>query len=424
MSHTISIKNLGPIKEINNFEIKKINAVIGGNGSGKSLLAKAIFYFNSGELIDYLFDFNNRYRSAYAYFNIEKFFPAYQDYTIHYNYTKDLSVTVTHSNQDINIETSAQFKEKIAKFSEEKGITTIDDITEEIDETIEHLKKIAIEKTAIEEIEKKYKKLRVHIKDQCAIDFEDLDKARNEFLKEFNMLPIVFIPATRSFVSDFDELRLRSAHRSALARRRNRHDQLNSDITLSFFSETYRQHLRFFKKLDKKYHPIMQGKVIKKPTSGKLAFITNGQTLDITEISSGQKELFPILLILQGILNAKQEKLIIIEEPESHLFPENQKAILDLIVEVANFTNSKIFINTHSPYILMSINNLLEAKNRNFKKLESKFIDFQQVTIEKLENGKTASVLDTEEELVDTEYIDEITTTLVDEFNKILDSEK
>lgn len=57
----------------------------------------------------------------------------------------------------------------------------------------------------------------------------------------------------------------------------------------------------------------------------------------------------------------QKEILFIIEEPESHLFPESQKYITELIALVNNCGHS-IVLTTHSPYVLGTLNNLLYAK--------------------------------------------------------------
>ena len=46
VNHKITIKNLGPIELIKDFEIKDINILAGESASGKSIIAKTIFVFN------------------------------------------------------------------------------------------------------------------------------------------------------------------------------------------------------------------------------------------------------------------------------------------------------------------------------------------------------------------------------------------
>lgn len=409
MAHTISIQNLGVIKEIKNFELKKINSVIGESASGKSLLAKAIFFFNEEDFVSSLV-FGKRDNIIDE--SIKNFFSPYQNFTIQYNYTKELFIKFQFGKKIIY---SPELKNKIKKAQLQLKKVEIAEVTE-VTEIINKLKKNKIKNPKI------IKQELQNMLDDFPKKNMDSDNIKKQFFLDLGVLPAIFIPATRSFVSDFDQLRLNYMHNRRLGR--SFADKINNDITLSFFSQSYRIYLRKFEKLQKDYQPIMRGEVQKASPSEKLIFFTNQQKLDISEVSSGQKELFPILMLLQSILKRKEKKLIIIEEPEAHLFPKDQKAILDIIVKFTNASESKIFITTHSPYILMSMNNLLEAKTKNFEKLKEKFIDFKEINVQKLEKGKHANLLDEEDQLIDIEYITEISETIAEEFDEILYSKE
>lgn len=57
-----------------------------------------------------------------------------------------------------------------------------------------------------------------------------------------------------------------------------------------------------------------------------------------------------------------QEKaFVLIEEPETHIYPLLQKRIMEFITIFANIQESRVFITTHSPYILNIMNNLYYA---------------------------------------------------------------
>ena len=63
----------------------------------------------------------------------------------------------------------------------------------------------------------------------------------------------------------------------------------------------------------------------------------------------------------------------IIEEPESHLFPNAQKLITEFI-SLAKTMVIKVLLTTHSPYILGTINNMLYA-NRISGKVDKMKLD-------------------------------------------------
>ena len=80
--------------------------------------------------------------------------------------------------------------------------------------------------------------------------------------------------------------------------------------------------------------------------------------------SSGQQEAQPLTSVLryhceQPIATGS----LFVEEPEAHLFPVSQRTMTELIALAFNthWPDSRIFITTHSPYILTTINNLLLA---------------------------------------------------------------
>ena len=89
--------------------------------------------------------------------------------------------------------------------------------------------------------------------------------------------------------------------------------------------------------------------------------LSENRYVKINFASSGQQETVWILNVLFYYLLNDKKSYFIIEEPESHLFPNAQKLIMEFIALAQNKGENKIFITTHSPYILGTINNLLYA---------------------------------------------------------------
>ena len=88
--------------------------------------------------------------------------------------------------------------------------------------------------------------------------------------------------------------------------------------------------------------------------------VTDDRYVKINFASSGQQEAVWILNVVFYYLLNNKKSYFIIEEPESHLFPNAQKLIAEFISLAKNGGN-KILLTTHSPYILGSINNMLYA---------------------------------------------------------------
>ncbi|MCQ1537751.1 AAA family ATPase [Methanocalculus taiwanensis] len=89
-----------------------------------------------------------------------------------------------------------------------------------------------------------------------------------------------------------------------------------------------------------------------------------GEELPIHLCSSTVSELAPIFLSLKHWVGSGG--LLIIEEPEAHLHPENQRIFAKLIVRLVR-KNVRVLITTHSDYLLEQLNNyiLLSKINEN-----------------------------------------------------------
>lgn len=99
----------------------------------------------------------------------------------------------------------------------------------------------------------------------------------------------------------------------------------------------------------------------------------NGNRISLRAASSGQQVSTGLFLelfnsMLEGgenrNLSRAQETAtsFFIEEPEAHLFPIQQKAILEAVAIVFNaILGNQVFITTHSPYVLTALDNLVQA---------------------------------------------------------------
>lgn len=105
---------------------------------------------------------------------------------------------------------------------------------------------------------------------------------------------------------------------------------------------------------------VLKGEYRYDSEGGKIYVGQNVYT-KISYASSGQQESVWILLSLFLLVLEKAKTLVVIEEPEAHLFPDAQKEVVEFIAFVFNEINCDFVITTHSPYVLASINNLLYA---------------------------------------------------------------
>ena len=94
---------------------------------------------------------------------------------------------------------------------------------------------------------------------------------------------------------------------------------------------------------------------------------SDGRRIELHLASSGQQELIPLAVILESLCSSPPSRpiSIYIEEPEAHLFPDAQKETVNAIAKVLNLLMGsggvKVFLSSHSPYVMTSFNNLLQA---------------------------------------------------------------
>ena len=142
--------------------------------------------------------------------------------------------------------------------------------------------------------------------------------------------------------------------------------------------------------------------------------------------SSGIQSALPLYLTVKYF--AQKHRSIIIEEPEQNLFPKAQKETVEYIVEQLGKDNS-LFMMTHSPYILTSLNNLILANDiKNQKGLEAikgivkekQCVAFEDVSAYMLVDGKSIDIMDKEDRIIGVNLIDSISDEVNETFDKLL----
>jgi len=164
---------------------------------------------------------------------------------------------------------------------------------------------------------------------------------------------------------------------------------------------------------------------------------TDGRTVKLRYLSSGQQELLPYMVVLADLLGKfPLPKSVYFEEPESHLFPSNQRQIVELAVLAYNkmVNGMQLTITTHSPYILTSLDNLMQAgqlaKNDKVDKTalakvvkKELWLDPKAVGAWIFEDGECHSIIDQENGLIQASKIDKTSEEIAVQFDKLLDLE-
>ncbi len=157
--------------------------------------------------------------------------------------------------------------------------------------------------------------------------------------------------------------------------------------------------------------------------------VAGDRYVKINFASSGQQEVLWILNVLFYYLLNNKKSYFIIEEPESHLFPNAQKLITEFIALAKNDRN-KILLTTHSPYILGTINNLLYA-NKISSRVDNKtlgeiihpykWLAFERISAYYVEHGVIESCMDEEFEAINNEIIDGASDEINSDYAKMVE---
>ncbi|MBI4331697.1 MAG: ATP-binding protein [Chloroflexi bacterium] len=147
--------------------------------------------------------------------------------------------------------------------------------------------------------------------------------------------------------------------------------------------------------------------------------------------SSGQQESMWILLLIFLIILENRRAFMVFEEPEAHLFPEAQQDIVQLMALLSNVSDNQVVITTHSPYILSSYNNLLYAHLVGQEKPEHTqllldrrlWIAPRRLGAYLVSNGRCESIVDTASHLIKAETIDGASESINRTFDRLFDIE-
>lgn len=420
----ILLKHLGGIKQLE-LDIKDFHLLIGEQGTGKSTVAKGIYYLRNikSMITDYLCQL---YESG-----------TYNGHTISKEFYRELNGELTQifvslfgysKNLDESLNMKYWFTDKIwievTLAGEQQYIT--------MQYSPELTKKILKLQTEVIKLHKQ----KTSSPASVTLVYASKERSRNysRITNEVNNIfeddkETYYIPAGRSMLT------LLANSRSIM---RNEEDNVNLDLITK----------RFMLQIDSlagvfsdgitgvhKYYPGSEKIVDVEAMSamlirflkgdflfenGREYFIINkNNRIPINFASSGQQEVLWLLNQLYILLLKREKAFVIIEEPEAHLYPYLQRDVIEFISYFMNITKSAVFITTHSPYVLTSINTLYCAGKKieglpQYKKEVDKIIGENKAI---LPNALSAYKINTEGAFVDLidQDMQEINTELIDD---------
>ncbi len=171
--------------------------------------------------------------------------------------------------------------------------------------------------------------------------------------------------------------------------------------------------------------------------NNEIQLTTKRGRIPINLASAGQQEATGIFLILIWLMNQfeknKDTSSLILEEPEAHLFPEIQQNLVNALALFLNVCKgSQLFINTHSPYILSAIDNLVQAASvarerpelaNEVDKIVSKefWIDYDKIGAYHLDETGITDIRDEEWRSLGPNKIDDSSAGIATVFEQLLD---
>ncbi|NLX06403.1 MAG: ATP-binding protein [Phycisphaerae bacterium] len=432
--HRLTIHNFGPIRDAS-VDMSRFLVLIGPQSSGKSTIAKLIHYslHVRDEVTAFVMEraqnaeanrpdyaLKKRLRNRF----VEFFGPG--------KLSHDVNVTYNYGNGcELRVTLDRQHHRYVSPFFSHEAWQRILELISSVEG---QLRPQRTQPTFLSAV----KKLAVD-QQRAAI----LDRVRKECNAIFGYQnELVFIPSGRSILSTLSD-QMQYVHPHLL------------DFPMRQFTETVNATKAFFdKSLDEIVRDrqalstasvwfsavrraqsfvkrVLKGEYRHDKEGGKL-YVSDDIFTKINYASSGQQESVWILLLLFLLVLERSRSLVVIEEPEAHLYPIAQKDLLEYIVFVFNAIKCDFVLTTHSPYALTCINNMMYAhdlaqhvKPDDVSRVipEGVWLDPSQVNGYFVADGTTENLLSTDTPALRCELIDSASDLLNRDMDALLQLE-
>lgn len=369
MQHII-IKNNGPVKDFE-MDVNKFNVLIGEQATGKSTIAKSIYY--SRHIKTLISNYLIQIMENGSYFG-EEINGSTKFYRLISHNLKDIFIQLFGYSWELDPDFRIHYsfsdtiwiESKIANRSKGKRYITVD-YSSELKKEINKLQKEALFLFIDSRIS------------QVSLEFsrETRTKNRDNILSKINEIfeddqTTYYIPAGRSMLT------LLSANRATMNSLQNLDFVMNRFLELidsirNVYHDGVGKAYQYYPKGDRIFdvHDIsrqiigMQKGEYRNDRLGEVLRVSDEndryEDVKINFASSGQQEIMWLLNFLYVLMLRDEKAFVIIEEPEAHIYPSLQKKVIDFITQFANICKGKVFITTHSPYVLMTMNNAYYA---------------------------------------------------------------
>lgn len=363
----------------------EITAIIGPQASGKSIVAKLVYFFRACY-------------EDYIQMSIAAGMPKSTFEKLQKDKFEDLFQISRRSNKPFRVEYSANGWSISASRDAKARTWKLDtrDLTKFGRPLREQLK----------QFQKKHQNYKRAIH---GLEFYDALANSKEMERIYFKAPrTLFVPAARSYYETFksgvfDILRRQEAIDPVLVQFGSFYETMKT----RYNARLEKNESKRARKFKEKARPIIDGILSRRKDDDFIA--TDWGEVLLQNASSGQQEGLALLMALAYFPAERLgDQLLIIEEPEAHLYPDAQKRAIDYCVEVARETGCQLLLTTHSPYILACLNIHLTRSNQVEK---SRYINGYL-----LEKGTASPLYDDEADLIDYGALDSVSQMLAEEF--------
>lgn len=99
--------------------------------------------------------------------------------------------------------------------------------------------------------------------------------------------------------------------------------------------------------------------------------VRDGKVLPMGSASSGMQSTIPLVITFDYAIRSERYHGYVIEEPECNLFPTNQLALMDYLIAIMHLPeaeNVSFTVTTHSPYIVNYLNVMIRRQGKHTEK--------------------------------------------------------
>ncbi|EKX89937.1 hypothetical protein [Alloprevotella sp. oral taxon 473] len=419
---TITIKNIGPIKEVEEISLNKINVFMGPQSSGKSTIAKIISFCawvekdvaTNQSLSEYQENKTHFRERLESFHKIKGYFKS--NSYIHY---QSEVVDIVWKNEECSISWVNKYaykRSKIAYIPSERNMVILPEA-----------RKSEFGNTNIRSF------------------LFDWFEARKKYSNE-NTMSILNLGVNYYYIEGTEEDHIRGNNNDAeydillsnassglqsitplIAMIEYLTKWIYNEDTISFEQDERKQRVNTSLIIEKVLKPYYDKDIF---STTDLRTFAKSFSEKLHEREEKAAKYFEDYKAISDSLFTTKNSQFIIEEPEQNLFPETQRDLVYYFLQKClNKEGSRLTLTTHSPYVLYALNNCMMADLVSDKMVEDELSNLKcnqssinptDVSIYEIREGQVKGTIQGEDGLISDNYFDQKMKDLMDDFYSML----